>query len=126
MAWSHGKFFWNELRTRDVAGTKKFYADTMGWSFETMPGADGSTYLVAMMNREPVGGVFDITGAEFKDVPAGWMSYIAVDDIDARVKKAVTAGAKVMRPIFEVPGVGRIAILIEPSGTGIGWMTPAN
>jgi predicted enzyme related to lactoylglutathione lyase len=30
-----------------------------------------------------------------------------------------------MRPIFDVPGVGRIAILTEPGGAGIGWMTPA-
>jgi predicted enzyme related to lactoylglutathione lyase len=52
------------------------------------------------------------------------MSYLAVDDVDARVKKAQGAGAKLMRPIFDVPGVGRIAILSEPGGAGIGWMTP--
>ena len=37
------------------------------------------------------------------------MSYIAVDDVDARVKKAQSLGATLMRPIFDVPGVGRIA-----------------
>jgi len=57
-------------------------------------------------------------------VPEGWMSYIAVDDVDARVKKAEKAGAKLMKPIFDVPGVGRIAILLEPGGAGVGWMTP--
>jgi predicted enzyme related to lactoylglutathione lyase len=41
------------------------------------------------------------------------------------VKKAQAAGATLMRPIFDVPGVGRIAILKEPGGAGIGWMTPA-
>jgi hypothetical protein len=54
------------------------------------------------------------------------MAYLAVDDVDARVKKAQTAGATLMRPIFDVPGVGRIAILREPGGAGIGWITPAN
>ena len=53
------------------------------------------------------------------------MAYIAVDDVDARVKKATKAGAKVMKPAFDVPGVGRIVILLEPGGAGIGWMTPA-
>ena len=53
------------------------------------------------------------------------MPYIAVDDVDARVKKAVKAGAKVMKPAFDVPGVGRIVILTQPGGAGIGWMTPA-
>ena len=52
-------------------------------------------------------------------------SHLAVDDVDARVKKAQSAGATLMRPIFDVPGVGRIAILKEPGGAGVGWMTPA-
>jgi len=30
-----------------------------------------------------------------------------------------------MKPIFDVPGVSRIAILLEPVGAGIGWMTPS-
>jgi predicted enzyme related to lactoylglutathione lyase len=53
------------------------------------------------------------------------MPYLAVDNVDARVNKATAAGAKLMRPLFDVPGVGRIAILREPGGAGIGWMTPA-
>ena len=31
---------------------------------------------------------------------------------------------QLVHPIFDVPGVGRIAILKEPGGAGIGWMTP--
>jgi hypothetical protein len=54
------------------------------------------------------------------------MAYIAVDDVDARVKKATQAGAKVVQPAFDVPGVGRIVILTEPGGAAIGWMTPAS
>jgi uncharacterized protein len=30
-----------------------------------------------------------------------------------------------MKEPFDVPGVGRIAMLTEPGGAGIGWMTPA-
>jgi uncharacterized protein len=40
------------------------------------------------------------------------------------VKKAEKAGAKLVMPVFDVPNVGRIAMLLEPSGAGIGWMTP--
>jgi predicted enzyme related to lactoylglutathione lyase len=36
------------------------------------------------------------------------MSYLAVDDVDKRVANAVKAGAKLMKPIFDVPGVGRM------------------
>ncbi len=125
MTWSHGRFHWNELMTRDVARAKKFYSDALGWSFEAMPTDGGTTYWLAKMDGEPVGGLFDISGPEYKGVPESWMSYIAVDDVNARVKKATKAGAKVMKPAFDVPGVGRIVILLEPGGAGIGWMTPA-
>ena len=124
MAWSHGHFHWNELMTRDVARAKNFYADAMGWTFDSMPMPDGGTYWLANAGGTPVAGIFDISGAEYKDVPESWMPYIAVDDVDARVKKAAKAGATVMKPAFDVPGVGRIVILAEPGGAGVGWMTP--
>ena len=44
----------------------------------------------------------------------------------ARVKKAVSAGAKLMKPVFDIPNVGRLAILTEPGGAGVGWITPVN
>jgi hypothetical protein len=120
---AHGHFHWNELVTRDVEKAKKFYGDTIGWTFDGMPMPDG-TYWVAKMGDQPVGGLFPIGGPQWEGVPEHWMSYLAVDDVDARVKKAVAAGAKVMRPAFDIPGVGRIAILTEPGGAGIGWITP--
>jgi hypothetical protein len=124
MAWSHGKFYWNELMTRDAERDKTFYADTLGWSFEGMPMGPGGIYWVAKMGDEPVGGLFDISGKDYEGTPESWMSYIAVDDVDKRAAKAVKAGAKIMKPAFDVPGVGRIVILLEPGGAGIGWITP--
>ncbi len=120
----HGQFHWNELMTRDAGKAKKFYADTIGWSFDGMEMPDG-TYWVAKMADQPVGGIFPLNDAKFAGVPEGWMSYLSVDDVDARVKKAQGLGAKLMRPVFDVPGIGRIAMLTEPGGAGIGWITPA-
>lgn len=124
MPWSHGQFHWNELMTRNIEKAKKFYADTLGWTYDTMPMPDGGTYTIAMAGGTPVAGIFDISGPDYNDVPETWMPYIAVDNVDERVKKATKAGGKVMKPAFDVPGVGRIVILEEPGGAGIGWMTP--
>jgi predicted enzyme related to lactoylglutathione lyase len=125
MSWTHGQFHWNELMTHDVARAKRFYQDTIGWSFDSMPMPDGRTYWCAMLDGKPVAGIFPLDTPEFASVPESWMPYLAVDDIDARVASAVKAGAKLMRPIFDVPDVGRIAMLTEPGGAGVGWMTPA-
>jgi len=124
--WSHGNFYWNELLTRDAERAKRFYQQTIGWTFDSMPMEDGATYWVAMLDNKPVGGIFPTNRPAFEGVPESWMSYLAVDNVDARVEKAVAAGAKLMRPIFDVPSVGRIAILTEPGGAGIGWMTPVS
>jgi predicted enzyme related to lactoylglutathione lyase len=123
--WSHGSFYWNELMTRDVEQAKKFYGSSIGWGFDAMPMPNG-TYWVAKMGDKPVAGIFPLSGPEFEGVPESWMSYLAVDDVDARLKAAKAAGAKVMREPFDVPDVGRIAILKEPGGAGIGWITPVS
>ena len=126
MPWSHGTFYWNELMTRDVERAKKFYGETLGWTFDSMAMLGGGTYWIAKAGGVSAGGVFDISGPEFKNVPESWIPYIAVDNVDERIKKATKAGARVMKPAFDVPGVGRIVMLLEPGGAGVGWMTPAN
>jgi predicted enzyme related to lactoylglutathione lyase len=120
---AHGTFHWNELMTRDVERDKAFYEKTIGWTFSGMPMPDG-TYWVAQMNGNPVAGLFPISGPAFEGVPEHWMPYLAVDDVDARLKVATASGASVIRPPFDVPGVGRIAILHQPGGAVIGWITP--
>ena len=121
---AHGNFHWNELMTRDADRAKKFYGETIGWTFDAMPMPDGATYWIAHHNGQPVAGMFPLSSPQFDCVPESWMSYLAVDDVDARVAKAVAAGAKLEKGPFDVPGVGRIAMLTEPGGAGIGWMTP--
>jgi predicted enzyme related to lactoylglutathione lyase len=121
---SHGHFHWNELLTDDVERAKKFYAETIGWTFLPLPMENGDIYWVARLGDTPAAGFFPTNRPGYEDVPERWMCYLAVDDVDARVKKAIAAGAKLMRPIFDVKGVGRIAILTEPGGAGIGWITP--
>lgn len=121
---SHGSFCWNELITRDSERAKKFYAETIGWSFEAMKMQDGGTYWVAKSGDKMVGGIFELKGECVENMAEGWMPYLAVDDVDKLTEKALRAGASLMQPLFDVPGIGRIAILREPGGAGVGWMTP--
>jgi predicted enzyme related to lactoylglutathione lyase len=81
--WSHGSFYWNELMTRNVEQAKRFYSSSIGWTFEPMPMPNG-TYWIANMGDKPVAGIFPLSDPEFEGVPESWMSYLAVDDVDAR------------------------------------------
>ena len=125
-AWSHGTFHWNELMTRDVDRAKTSTGTPSAGASSPCRCLTARTYWCAMLEGEPVAGVFALSSPEYDGMPECWMSYLAVDDVDKRVAKAIKAGAKLMKPIFDVAGVGRIAVLMEPGGAGVGWMTPVN
>ncbi len=124
MADKHGHFHWNELISHDAAAAREFYENTIGWTFKPMD-MGTMTYWVAHDGETPVGGMMDFTKDMPNDLPSHWMAYLAVDDVDARLEKAKAAGAEVLSPPFDVPGVGRIALLKDPSGAAVGWITPA-
>ena len=122
--WAHGHFYWNELMTRDVPAARDFYGKSLDWTFDDIPMPDGS-YTLVKDGDIPVGGMHEMTGPEYEGVPEHWMAYIAVDDIDARIAKAKQNGATIHREPFDVDGIGRIAMLQQPGGGMVGWMTPS-
>lgn len=122
----HGHFHWNELMTRDAEAAKAFYGKLAGWTFNAMDMGDDLTYWLAMDGDKPAGGIFPMGGTEFADMQPQWMGYLAVDDIDACIKQATAAGGKIIKPAFDIPGVGRIAMLQDPTGAILGWITPTS
>ena len=119
---SHGAFIWNELMTNDVEKAKAFYGATLGWTAEEMKMPNGS-YWIAKADGKMVAGIMDIAMMPPGTKPY-WFAYIEIDDIDARVKKIAGNGGKVIREPFDIPDVGRIAIVADATGAMIGWMTP--
>ncbi|MCX5513809.1 VOC family protein [Kaistia algarum] len=119
-----GTFYWNELMTRDAARAKDFYAKTLGWTFDSMPMGEAGDYHIAKVGDTMVGGIMELSGAQFEGVPDNWFSYIAVDDLDQRLALLKENGGMVIREPFDVPGVGRIAIIAIPGGAAQGWMVP--
>lgn len=120
----HGTIIWNELNTHDVDTAKAFYGKLMGWTFEEMEMEEGE-YWVIRKGEIEVGGLFPLEGPDFAEVPPHWMTYIAVDDVDESLELARQAGGSVVREPFDVPGVGRIAIVQDAEGTFMGWITPS-
>jgi uncharacterized protein len=118
----HGKFAWNELLTNDLEKAKAFYAATLGWTLEQAP-PPNAHYWLAKFGGEPVAGMMDATGMLPPGVPPHWLSYIEVDDTDARAKQVAANGGKVMREPFDIAGVGRIAIVADATGAALGLMT---
>lgn len=108
---THGAFSWVEHHGRDAAAARSFYAKVLGWTVADMPMQNGTSYAGIMLGEQPIGG-FSPKPAE----SASWLAYVTVDDIDARTRAAVDAGAEVLSEPTSAPGVGRIAVVRDPFG----------
>ena len=120
----HGTIHWSELVTGDVAAARKYFSTVAGWTINEMPMPKGP-YNVCMVGDKPVAGIMDLKMNEDPNAPPQWMTYIAVDDVDKAEAQTKAAGGEIVRPPFDVEGVGRIMIVKDPSGAVVGLMTPA-
>jgi uncharacterized protein len=110
-----GAIAWNELNTRDLAGSKEFYGGLFGWDFEDMESGEGS-YSMIMLGGRPVGGILDLVERGVPEaIPAHWQVYFGVEDTDATLEAAREAGGEVMLEPVDIP-FGRFAILTDPHG----------
>ena len=118
---THGAFSWTELRTEDPAKAVAFFKNVIGWDTQEMD-MGGGTYTVVKVGETPVGGIMK-TPDEMGSVPPHWAAYMTVDSVDERIGKAEAAGGKLIAPPFDVPGVGRMAAIADPTGAVISIIT---
>ena len=115
-----GRFCWNELVTTNEAAAKKFYAGLFGW--KPKPFGKGMAYTLLKNRGKNAAGMMK---SPEPGCPARWVPYVLVKDVDASIKKAKKLRAKILAGPFEVPTVGRIAVLGDPQGAIIGILKPA-
>lgn len=113
----HGSFIWYELLTKDPGAAKAFYDSVVGWKIDPEPAPSGMDYRMIVAADGNVGGVM---GLNAEMIAGGarpvWLGYFGVDDVDASVASIVAAGGQVHLPAFDIPGVGRLAMVSDPQG----------
>lgn len=118
-----GDFCWNELVTTNVPAAKKFYSGLLGW--KTKPFDKGMVdYTIIQNGKGDKQGAGGMMKCPVPGNPAQWIPYIFVKDVDATVKKAKKLRGQVFMPPFDVPTVGRIAVLADPQGAAFGIIKP--
>ncbi len=116
----HGSPVWYQLVARDADAAELFYSRLFGWTTapdDALPDADeaGVDYREFVApDGERIGGL--MPPPPFMEMAPGWCFYLAVDDVDAAIAAAVAAGAQAPMPAMEIPGTGRMALLIDPDG----------
>ena len=117
---TNGQFNWNELQTGDADRAIEFYAASVGWTFEAEQMPSGGTYWLCMASGQPVGGILTVAD----DEPDRWVTFIHVDSLDDAVTRVSDLGGDVLRAPWDVPGVGRIAMIRDPGGAEVGLVEP--
>jgi hypothetical protein len=57
-------------------------------------------------------------------MPSFWLSYVLVDDISSATQKAKSLGARIFKDSIEVPNMGWLSIITDPTGATLGlWQT---
>ncbi len=114
-----GEVAWSELVTPDVDASRSFYTELLGWT--STPFGEGTEYEVFDNEGESVAGMMK---AKQPGMPAMWLPYVAVEDINASLEKAKELGAKLCFGPAPIPDVGQIAVLTDPQGATFGLMQP--
>ena len=118
------RHWWHELNTWEPEMALAFYGRTLGWQFEPLPLPDGSAYWIARKEGKAVGGVFELTAPQFEGVPTHWMTYLSVANMREAESHTHEAGGEIMRPVVDIPGVGKLAVMSDASGAMIGLIEP--
>jgi predicted enzyme related to lactoylglutathione lyase len=113
-----GDFCWDELLTSDVAGATTFYTSLFGWGTSEMDMGSAGTYTILKLGETGIAGVMKMR-ADAKHRPM-WLSYVAVDDVDATAGRAAKLGGTIAVPALDVPGVGRSAVIHDATGASLG------
>ena len=117
-----GEIVWHDLFAANRDRAMAFYERVAGWTYRVERATDFAwgggekDFVLALSGEE--------AGAGFAETPpslaSGWIAYVEVPDVDAAVARAQALGGETVHPPFEVPGVGRNALVRDPLGALVG------
>ena len=123
-----GTFCWPELYTTDQSGAKVFYVRLFGWEIRDIPVGPHAVYTIFTLDgRDAAACCGALPDMAQQAIRPHWISYVSVASSDQTAVKARAAGGKVVKEPFDVPGVGRMAVLQDPAGAAIcAWESRAH
>lgn len=113
-----GMVGWNEIAVADTDKATAFYQAVVGWKHRTAP-MEGFDYHLFGTGEE--GG--DVCGMMKRpdEMPVScWMQYFTVEDVDMTIARTKEKGGTVIAEPFDVPSVGRMAVVAGPEGAAFG------
>ena len=110
-----GKIGWIDMTVENAAEMRDFYATVVGLKPEDVSMGDYADYNMTMPGSgEAVAGICHARGGN-ADLPAGWLIYFVVEDVDKSAAACTQGGGHV---VIEPRGLagGRFCVISDPNG----------
>jgi predicted enzyme related to lactoylglutathione lyase len=111
-----------ELNSTDPAKAREFYAQLFDWELKDipLPGASpesGEVYTTINVGGGTGGGIMR---QMMPNAPSAWLAYALTKNIRSDTDKAAALGAVILKDVTEVPGMGYLSIIKDPTGALLG------
>ena len=111
-----GTIGWVDLTIDDASGVRDFYRSVVGWGTSEVEMGGYSDFCMTIPGTEKaVAGVCHARGGN-AGLPAQWLVYITVADLDASLARCRELGGEVVAGPKGKPGSQRYAVIRDPAG----------
>ena len=120
-----GSVSWADLTVENADEIRDFYGQVVGWQPVGLAMGGYSDYCMNEPGTDKaVVGICHARGVN-RDLPAQWLIYITVEDLDKSISKCVELGGKVINGPRDMGNQGRYCIVRDPAGAVAGLFETA-
>lgn len=110
-----GTIGWVDLTVPECEAIRGFYERVVGWTSQPIEMEGYSDYcMIPPGGENPAAGICHTRGVN-ADIPAHWLVYITVANVEESVRTCVSLGGSIIRPPSEMGGA-KVAIIRDPAG----------
>jgi predicted enzyme related to lactoylglutathione lyase len=111
-----GSIAWADLTVTDAVGVHDFYAQVVGWQASEVGMGGYSDFAMSTPGSgEMVAGVCHARGLN-ADLPAHWLIYILVKDLDDSIARCRELGGKLLSGPRRFGAEGTYCVIEDPAG----------
>jgi predicted enzyme related to lactoylglutathione lyase len=110
-----GTIGWHDLTVADAESVRDFYADVAGWTFSGLDMGGYSDFVMTPPGGgDAAAGICHARGGN-ANLPAQWLMYIIVADLDRSIEACRTRGGEVLAGPKSM-GEARYCVIRDPAG----------
>lgn len=116
--YEHGSICWCEYGSQGLDKAVPFYEQVFGWNAKKQ-NMGGMDYTIFNNGDEQAAGAFTMP-SEMSDVPANWLTYFEIADIDKALETIMANSCHIIMPKTFFDSVGHVCVFSDPQGAVVG------